>query len=247
VIDLLRDPLFSVAVSGRRRDCSLTGVLAALATGDEIETFTALRPHQRFPWRAFLVQLAAHALEVANQVEPPVDEDSWRELLRGLTREWPGDEPWNLVVEDLAEPAFLQPPVPEGSLAGWSEVATADDLDILVTSKNHGVKTGQAAASGRKGVTPYPHDGHGHHQHISPAAPPRGGDSRGKASQSGPARRAHGLPRSPVERNAAAFLRRSGDAGGRGFEHVHEHDRHRGECVHRGFLGFRPGNWVNAQ
>jgi CRISPR system Cascade subunit CasA len=66
--------------------------------------------------------------------------------LRGLTAEWPGDEPWRLVVENLGAPAFMQPPVPEGTLAGFKNLIVGpDDLDILVTSQNHGVKQGQAA------------------------------------------------------------------------------------------------------
>ncbi len=147
MIDLLRDPVFTVTTRAGARRLSLPGVLAALADGeDEVEGFALLRPHQRFPWHALLVQLAGHALETAG-CDPgsmPRTEEEWRGLLRGLTREWPSDEPWHLVVKDLTRPAFFQPPVPEGNLTRWESVEAADDLDILITSKNHDVKTGQA-------------------------------------------------------------------------------------------------------
>jgi CRISPR system Cascade subunit CasA len=69
------------------------------------------------------------------------DESRWQELLRGLTPEFPGDEPWTLVVGDLSKPAFLQPPVPEGAWEVLKDTeVTPDALDMLVTSKNHDLK-----------------------------------------------------------------------------------------------------------
>jgi len=150
VLHLLHDPVFTVRSASGERSLSLPEVLAALAAPEsDIDGFARLRPHQRFCWHAFLVQLAAHALEVAGLGPDgaPADADGWRALLRGLTPEYPDDEPWRLVVTDLARPAFLQPPVPERALDGWKEVAAADDLDILVTSRNHDVKTAQAVAA----------------------------------------------------------------------------------------------------
>jgi CRISPR system Cascade subunit CasA len=45
------------------------------------------------------------------------------------------------VVEDLAQPAFMQPPVPERSLAKWKNATTCpDEVDLLVTAKNHDLK-----------------------------------------------------------------------------------------------------------
>ena len=61
--------------------------------------------------------------------------------MRGLTPEFPGDEPWTLVVHDLSKPAFLQPPLPEGDWRALKDVeVTPDALDMLVTSKNHDLK-----------------------------------------------------------------------------------------------------------
>ena len=91
------------------------------------------------------MQVAALALHRGGESGVEQTAERWRALLRGLTPEWPDDEPWRLVVEDLEAPAFMQPPVSEGVLTGFrNEVFTPDDLDVLVTSKNHGVKQGQA-------------------------------------------------------------------------------------------------------
>ena len=45
---------------------SLPQLLAALGT-DEVRDYPALRPHQRHPWHAFLVQLAAIAMHRAQR------------------------------------------------------------------------------------------------------------------------------------------------------------------------------------
>jgi len=64
-----------------------------------------------------------------------------------LAPNFPDDEPWTLVVEDLSKPAFMQPPIPEGTWKALPKVLThAGDLDVLVTSRNHGVKTDCMAA-----------------------------------------------------------------------------------------------------
>ena len=67
-------------------------------------------------------------------------------LFRGLTPNYPDDEPWQLVVDDITKPAFMQPPA--SSKAKEQEykaaVATPDELDMLVTSKNHDLKAAVA-------------------------------------------------------------------------------------------------------
>lgn len=98
------------------------------------------------PWHQFCVQLGALALHRADLEAPPATAEEWRDLLRGLTLTWPEDEPWRLVVDDPTRPAFMQPPIAKGSANPHkTPVATPDDLDVLVTSRNHGVKQGQAA------------------------------------------------------------------------------------------------------
>ncbi len=146
MMNLLTDTLIHVRLAdGEARTLTLPQVFAEMMR-DGVAAFPALRPHQRHAWHAFLAQLGAIALHRAGQVELPTDAPAWCDLIRALTPEWPDDEPWRLVVEDLAKPAFLQPPVPEGALAGFrNEIMAADELDLLVTSKNHDLKGAVAA------------------------------------------------------------------------------------------------------
>jgi CRISPR system Cascade subunit CasA len=137
--NLLTEPVFGVRLpDGQRARWSLPQVLAQLGAG-EIEAFTGLRPHQEHAWHAFLVQLAAIAFHRSGEGDPAPSAERWTAMLRALTGG--EDEPWCLVVEDLAKPAFMQPPVPEGTLAVFKEPRRQpDQIDVLVTAKNHDVK-----------------------------------------------------------------------------------------------------------
>ena len=138
-----------IQADGQIKLMSLPQVCAALMD-DEVETFPALRPHQRHAWHAFLVQLGAMAMHRAGLSEPPGDADEWQASIRGLTPDWSGDEPWQLVVDDITKPAFMQPPASsrEREKEYKDEVSTPDELDMLVTSKNHDLKLSVAAQSG---------------------------------------------------------------------------------------------------
>jgi len=138
-LNLLSGSLIRAAPCGT---LSLPGVLAALAR-DEVESFTALRPHQAPAWRMFLGQIGALALRHGEATTLPQDEPAWRDLLRALTPEFPDDEPWRLVVDDWNKPGFLQPPVPEG-VALKNDVETPDALDLLITARNHDLKQATA-------------------------------------------------------------------------------------------------------
>ena len=131
--NFLTEPL----IGTDREILSLPGLLAAMARS-EVASFPALRPHQRPAWHMFLVQMATLALSNAGETRLPEDEETWRAALRGLTRDFPDDEPWCLVVENRGMPAFLQTPDPGG--IGWIAVATPDALDMLITARNHDVK-----------------------------------------------------------------------------------------------------------
>src|SRR5690606_11832231 len=124
--------------AGRISEGSLFAVFAALARG-EADSFPALRPHQREPWHAFCVQVAAMALIRAGEHAMPGAEEDWRRLLIGLTPDWPEGEAWSLVVEDWTKPALLQPPVvrPTDAKDYKNRLTTPDALDMLVTAKNH--------------------------------------------------------------------------------------------------------------
>jgi CRISPR system Cascade subunit CasA len=142
-MNLLTERLLPLVIErAESREVDLPTLLAAYAD-DRLVDLSFLRPHQRAPWHSFCVQLAALALHRAGLDAVVDDAETWRELLRRLTAKWPEDEPWRLVVEDVTKPAFMQPPVPAGcGDPHRTPVATADDLDVLVTAKNHGVKQG---------------------------------------------------------------------------------------------------------
>ena len=153
---LLTDPLIRMdKTDGSRVKASLPEVYAALMA-DKVEAFPALRPHQRHAWHAFLVQLGAMAMHKAGLDEPPSDADEWHRITRALTPDWPNDEPWHLVVDDITKPAFMQPPASspdkldeyvyefkksKKTNSKKPTLNTPDELDMLVTSKNHDIKT----------------------------------------------------------------------------------------------------------
>lgn len=143
--DLLEDRFLGVTFAGGRRESkTLPEVLHLLGGGDEIEGFTALQAHQQHAWHAFLVQLAAVALQRGGEEKPSQRPETWRELLLALTRR--RHEAWTLVVPDLSLPGFMQPPVPEGELDAFkTTIERPDELDVLVTSKNHDVKAARSS------------------------------------------------------------------------------------------------------
>jgi CRISPR system Cascade subunit CasA len=145
-LNLLVEPLIRADICGATQHLTLSGVCAAMMA-DRVTAFPALRPHQRAAWHMFLAQVGALALHAADRAAPPEDETSWTDLLRGLTNG--RDEPWSLVVPDIAQSAFLQPPVPEGTVAPLKTVVTSPDaLDVLIASKNHDLKAAVAQDAG---------------------------------------------------------------------------------------------------
>lgn len=151
MLNLLTEPLIRFdSASGERAAASLPELYAALMA-DEVASFPALRPHQRHAWHAFLVQLGAIAMHRAGvDGEPPGAPGEWKSLIRGLTPAYEDDAPWRLVVGDLTQPAFLQPPATSADLIKDYKhvVATPDELDMLVTAKNHDVKVAVAEEAG---------------------------------------------------------------------------------------------------
>lgn len=125
---------------------SLPALLAAMQA-DAVGDFPALRPHQRHPWHAFLVQLAAIALHRAGRALANATAETWRADLAALTPDHPGLEPWCLVAPP-GQPALLQAAEPSGDVSGWSVLRTPDELDMLITSKNHDLKGARMVRSG---------------------------------------------------------------------------------------------------
>lgn len=138
---LLDAPLFRIRLPDETvQGQSLPQILHRLAQ-DNILSFEALQAHQQQAWHSFLVQLAAMAVSREADGTMPSGASGWRDALVGLAN---GEvAAWHLVVPNVSQPAFLQSPVPEGSLddAGYkADVPTPDQLDVLITSKGHDVK-----------------------------------------------------------------------------------------------------------
>lgn len=149
MFNILEESVIRVRTRAGERRASLPETLALLMR-DEVEAFPALRPHQRHAWHAFTVQLCAMASQRAGVSEPPTDAAKWQALIRGLTPNFPYDEPWRLVVDDITKPAFMQPPArAAGRERDYKKQAlTPDELDMLVTSKNHDLKMSVASDGG---------------------------------------------------------------------------------------------------
>jgi CRISPR system Cascade subunit CasA len=117
--------------------------------------FDGLAAHQRHAWDLFLFQTAAMAVARYGEAEAANDDaawggladpEAWRERLMALTPRCPSA--WSLVADDLTQPAFMQPPIGAGSLAGYGIAGqTPDEIDVLVTSKGHDVKAARAGAA----------------------------------------------------------------------------------------------------
>ncbi len=140
--DLLTDPIFTATTTDGPRELSLCEALERLGN-DTLVDFTFLQPHQQQPLHSFLCQLAAMCIQRNLVPHASAGSGHWREALTQLSRGI--TEAWQFVVADLARPAFLQPPVPAGSVAGWTHVDTPDQLDMLVTAKNHDLKMARIA------------------------------------------------------------------------------------------------------
>ena len=138
--NLLVDPLIRAQILAGSVTCmSLPEVYSALAA-DQIAALPALRPHQRHALHAFLCQLGVIAHHRAGLQDTVKTAAEWRTLLRATTPGYANDQPWQLVVDDPGQPAFMQCPSPRGlaEYRGWKH--SPDDLDILVSAKNHDIK-----------------------------------------------------------------------------------------------------------
>ena len=150
MLNILTEPVIRFdRTGGTGTEASLPEVYAELIA-NSVSAFPALRPHQRHPWHAFLVQLGTMAMHLAGVAAPPDTAEEWLSLLRGLTPDYPDDEPWQLVVDDITKPAFMQPPCrsAEREKDYKGIVNTPDELDMLVTSKNHDLKSSVAFRAG---------------------------------------------------------------------------------------------------
>lgn len=148
--DLLQEPLLSVAdAAGAHSQVTLPGLLTRLSAGENLE-MALLEPHQQLAWHTFLCQLAAIALHRGEhpleQQDLAYDDNRWRELLIEAAKADGGTAlAFSLVVEDLSQAAFMQPPLTDlHALKSLHDLPTAE-LDTLITSKNHDVKIDRIA------------------------------------------------------------------------------------------------------
>lgn len=147
--DLLHDSLIGIRSRAGLVRVSLPELLATLAAG-EVEAYTGVRAHQADPWHVFLVQLAASILARNPGVRGlPADPTFWRAGLLGLADGV--SSAWELCVDDLTQPAFLQHPLASADELSDLKPAspkayTPDELDVLVTAKNHDVKMARVRA-----------------------------------------------------------------------------------------------------
>lgn len=145
MLNVLTEPLIRVDRNDRRQVSVSLSELYPLLLSDQVRAYPGLPPHQEHLWHAFLTQLAFLALHGRNRDPFPDSAASWADLLRGLTPDHPEDEPWQLVVNNWTRPAFLQSPAshadPEDNPEYSRTAACPDQLDLLVTARNHDVKT----------------------------------------------------------------------------------------------------------
>jgi CRISPR system Cascade subunit CasA len=150
---LLDEPTFRIRTRMRESEkLSLPELLAAYSA-DRVDHLVSLRPYQQATFHSFMVSLAFMAMELAGEVAdgpgPSADAAQWRMLLRGLTADYPGDEPWHLLVDDVTKPAFMQCPCDVTEEAQYTGLSRSpQELDVLVASKSHDVKPGKLGGFG---------------------------------------------------------------------------------------------------
>jgi len=151
--DLLHDDLVGVRTPQGARRVNLAQLLGLLCAG-EVQGYTGLRAHQSDPWHVFLVQLATAVLArqplppATSAGVPPTDPDFWRTGLLLLAED--KASAWHLFAEDVTQPAFMQHPWSSRKADASSfkiKARTPDELDVLVTAKNHDVKATRLAPS----------------------------------------------------------------------------------------------------
>ena len=142
-MNLLTDPLFRVQTERDLEHLSLPVLLARLGR-NEVRHLVGIQRHQSDAFHVFLCYLAGAVLARAGSPDPVQDEDFWREGLLKLAGD-AGYDAWQVVSDDVSKPAFMQPPLAGDSRNPTSVMNTADELDLILTAKNHDVKQRRAA------------------------------------------------------------------------------------------------------
>ncbi|MDD2202420.1 MAG: type I-E CRISPR-associated protein Cse1/CasA [Firmicutes bacterium] len=141
-MNLLTDPLLRVRTEQDLEYLNLPALLARLGK-NEVSHLVGIQRHQHDPFHVFLCYLAGAVLARDGSSNPVQSEDFWREGLLRLAGN-AGYEAWQLVSDDDSRPAFMQPPLPGDKRKPTSRMNTPDELDLLLTAKNHDVKQKRA-------------------------------------------------------------------------------------------------------
>lgn len=146
-MNLLNDPLLRVETVRGLEHLNLPSLLVCLGN-NEVNRYIGLQRHQHDAFHVFLSYLASMVLVRGDESDCVQGEQYWRDHLFKLASD-AGSDAWELVVDDPAKPAFMQPPLVPGSWKAKKEnqVYAADKLDMLFTSKNHSVKQERAHTS----------------------------------------------------------------------------------------------------
>ena len=134
--------MFTLRIDGALVQGDLADALAGLSHRLDVR-FEALRPHQAPAWNAFLVQLATMALETAALPCAAYDAQNWRDMLVARAEhDSPGSgETAFCLIAPETQPALFQAVPPDGLSTFKTIAATPDQIDLLVTSKNHDLKS----------------------------------------------------------------------------------------------------------
>ena len=144
-LNLLTDPLFRVAGEKGIEHLNLPSLLAELGK-DTVDYFVGIQGYQHDPFHVFLCYLAGAILARDGAVEPVQGEEYWRVGLLKLAGS-AGHEAWQLFSDDYTRPAFMQAPLAGEKRKPSSIMDTPDQLDLLLTVKNHDLKKKRAIAT----------------------------------------------------------------------------------------------------
>lgn len=148
---MLTEPILLLETQDKTEPGTIPDALALLCN-NSLRGFGGLAAHQRHAFDQFLWQAAAMALARSGNAKAAESETEWRNLadpgfwrqsLEALT---PGcaDTAWSLVVSDHTKPALFQPPI-DGPFDQYKIAGrTPDEIDILITTKNHDLKSARA-------------------------------------------------------------------------------------------------------
>lgn len=142
-MNLLTDPLFRAVTEKGMKHLSLPALLACLGKNGVSRLVGILR-HQHDAFHVFLCYLAGVVLARDSSSDPAQNEDFWREGLLRLAGS-AGYDAWQLISDDDSKPAFMQAPLSGDRRKPSSIMTTPDQLDLLLTAKNHDLKQARAA------------------------------------------------------------------------------------------------------